>query len=978
MVEHPVQLGEQRPGPDGALGHLHAEHPLDGQHHAQFVGERRQPVVAVGQHHDLPVVARLEELLRAAVHIADDRLGLPDHLAVEHQTQPEHAVRRRVLRPMLSTMSVLSAAPPMPTVVRVVSVMGDSVSEPVGPTRCGAPGLPGSGRIPRTRGQRRAVGDADRLHQPAEVAETAARRQLRRLPGRRQRPHVRRGIGGGQRQRRARPAHPQAGAAPRAGESSSAPGSAQASSATWAVRSQLPSGTGRTSRPVPEAGERTEGRPGVRVRARSRPPPRARAPAKRRPTPRPRRGAGRSPRGCRGRPAATSAPATAASGPSTGSPNSSVPSARTRTYRAGPRQLIGLGDVDRHVVQPFVREEQPADPGRRSARHSIRGSRPGGRGARSTAYGCTVRPSGSRSSTPVSSSPRPAPTSTNVTSSVSSAAAVRISSRATAAANSGEACTEVRKCAGGALRAADRSRRGRRARPPPPPATAVAGARPWPVAGPGLRDPRASSVTASSLHLGEYASADRIDPPVDPSAFSASLRWVTCSASTTSSADIRRASTASGLSCSSGSRCCGRFSQYAGALPRLAAIGIVLLLSVMVALRRRAPEKTLLLVGVAGRRPARAGRPGQSRRLRHADRHLHRGRARADRAGPPELALVGGLFAAPLAQIRWPADQNSTIGQIFVTVVLSVPFLLAWVLGDSIRTRRAYFDQLEERASRLEKEREAQAKVAVAAERARIARELHDVVAHNVSVMVVQADGAAYVLDGAPDQAKQALETISSTGRQALAEMRRLLGVLRTGDTRESGEYVPQPDVEQIEELVEQVRSAGLTVDFKIEGTPRPLAERRRTDRVPHRAGGTHQQPQARRTRCRRQRATGLLRRRARTARRGRRPRSGARPPRGRRGRRTRSRSHRYAGAGRYGRRHPGRRAPRRRRFPDQCTAPAEICALSPRTRAGAVDRHRLAPPEHRTRTGRTRATGRPGRWPHTALAIHSSAIHSP
>ena len=140
-----------------------------------------------------------------------------------------------------------------------------------------------------------------------------------------------------------------------------------------------------------------------------------------------------------------------------------------------------------------------------------------------------------------------------------------------------------------------------------------------------------------------------------------------------------------------------------------------------------------------------------------------------------------------------------------------------------MRTRRAYFAQLEERAARLEKEREAQAKVAVAAERARIARELHDVVAHNVSVMVVQADGAAYVLDAAPDQAKQALETISGTGRQALAEMRRLLGVLRTGEHQEGGEYVPQPDVEQIEDLVEQCAAPGLPVDFKVEGTPRPL-----------------------------------------------------------------------------------------------------------------------------------------------------------
>ncbi|MGV9342796.1 sensor histidine kinase [Streptomyces sp. NPDC003688] len=187
------------------------------------------------------------------------------------------------------------------------------------------------------------------------------------------------------------------------------------------------------------------------------------------------------------------------------------------------------------------------------------------------------------------------------------------------------------------------------------------------------------------------------------------------------------------------------------------------------------------------------------------------------------LALAGSLVAASLAQVRWPNEHTSGLGQVALAVFQTVPFALAWVLGDSMRTRRAYFAQLEERAARLEKEREAQSKVAVAAERARIARELHDVVAHNVSVMVVQADGAAYVLDAAPDQAKKALETISSTGRQALAEMRRLLGVLRTGEHQESGEYVPQPDVGQIDDLVEQCRSAGLPVDFRIEGTPRPL-----------------------------------------------------------------------------------------------------------------------------------------------------------
>ncbi|MFE4538922.1 sensor histidine kinase [Streptomyces scopuliridis] len=252
------------------------------------------------------------------------------------------------------------------------------------------------------------------------------------------------------------------------------------------------------------------------------------------------------------------------------------------------------------------------------------------------------------------------------------------------------------------------------------------------------------------------------------------------------------------------------------------AIPLVLLLSISVALRRRAPEKVLLLtlaLGLAQLALDVEANPADFAMLVI----IYTVAAQGGPRWASRLALIGGLLAAPLSQVRWPEDGIGTGSRVAVAIVMSVPFALAWVLGDSVRTRRAYFDQLEERATRLEKEREAQAKVAVAAERARIARELHDVVAHNVSVMVVQADGAAYVLDAAPDQAKQALETISSTGRQALAEMRRLLGVLRTGDAQESGEYVPQPDVGQIEDLVEKVRGAGLTVDFRIEGTPRPL-----------------------------------------------------------------------------------------------------------------------------------------------------------
>ncbi|MFS8198955.1 sensor histidine kinase (plasmid) [Streptomyces sp. CWNU-52B] len=250
-------------------------------------------------------------------------------------------------------------------------------------------------------------------------------------------------------------------------------------------------------------------------------------------------------------------------------------------------------------------------------------------------------------------------------------------------------------------------------------------------------------------------------------------------------------------------------------------IPITLLLCLVIALRRRMPETMLLLaagLGMAQLALDMAAVPADFALLVILYTVASNGTRWASR-----FALTAGLFAAPLAQLRWPNDGASAAENVAIVVFQTVPFALAWVLGDSLRTRRAYFAQLEERAARLEKEREAQAKVAVAAERARIARELHDVVAHNVSVMVVQADGAAYVLDAAPDQAKKALEIISGTGRQALAEMRRLLGVLRTGEHQESGEYVPQPDVEQLDDLIEQCRTSGLPVDFKVEGTPRPL-----------------------------------------------------------------------------------------------------------------------------------------------------------
>jgi len=149
--------------------------------------------------------------------------------------------------------------------------------------------------------------------------------------------------------------------------------------------------------------------------------------------------------------------------------------------------------------------------------------------------------------------------------------------------------------------------------------------------------------------------------------------------------------------------------------------------------------------------------------------------------------------------------------------------LLAWVLGDSMRYRRGYYAALEDKAARLEAERHAQARIAAAAERARIARELHDVVAHHVSVMVVQADGARYAMRNDPDRAETALEAISGTGRQALAEMRRLLGVLRS-ENQQSG-LAPVPGLGELRELLDQARAAGLEVAYTLTGSPRELPE---------------------------------------------------------------------------------------------------------------------------------------------------------
>jgi signal transduction histidine kinase len=197
--------------------------------------------------------------------------------------------------------------------------------------------------------------------------------------------------------------------------------------------------------------------------------------------------------------------------------------------------------------------------------------------------------------------------------------------------------------------------------------------------------------------------------------------------------------------------------------------------------------------------------------------------SRPRRASAPGLAIC--VLGAAVVAVRWQVSGDVTAWQVLlVTGLVSTPALLTWLAADSVRWRRGYYAALEEKAHRLERERDALSQVAAAAERARIARELHDIVAHHVSVMVVQADGAAFALENSPDKTREALGAISGTGRQALAEMRRLLGMLRSPSAgpleAPEPELTPVPGTSQLSALLEQTRAAGVPVTFRQEGTP--------------------------------------------------------------------------------------------------------------------------------------------------------------
>ena len=177
-------------------------------------------------------------------------------------------------------------------------------------------------------------------------------------------------------------------------------------------------------------------------------------------------------------------------------------------------------------------------------------------------------------------------------------------------------------------------------------------------------------------------------------------------------------------------------------------------------------------------------------------------------------ALAGGTLLV-IAVDLWAYNTGDDL--VFIPVILAG----FWIAGRVVRSRNVLADQLAERTTALERERETNARAAVAEERTRIARELHDVVAHTLGVMVVQA-GAQRLHEAPGTPAHDALSSIERSGRQALIEMGRLVAMLRTD--AESDVLVPQPGLGQLDALFARIRETGLDLEFVVEGAPRELA----------------------------------------------------------------------------------------------------------------------------------------------------------
>ena len=253
-------------------------------------------------------------------------------------------------------------------------------------------------------------------------------------------------------------------------------------------------------------------------------------------------------------------------------------------------------------------------------------------------------------------------------------------------------------------------------------------------------------------------------------------------------------------------------------LPRLAFV-LVVLQTLPIIWRRRWPVAVYLWIGVP--------------RGLYDDLNLG--------FAPLELATMIALYTVmdrSSTRVRWAVAAVTLYGLIqgqttpghtepydfFVAALYLAPAAIAGIIS---RTRRAYLQEAEARAEQAQAGRDREVALAAAQERTRIARELHDVVAHHVSLIVVQSGAAATLLPGQPVQAEKHVEVIGQTAREALGELRRLLGVLRTPADyagRQPPDTTPVPSVSQLGSVLDQVRAAGVSVDLRVEGSPSRLA----------------------------------------------------------------------------------------------------------------------------------------------------------
>ena len=190
------------------------------------------------------------------------------------------------------------------------------------------------------------------------------------------------------------------------------------------------------------------------------------------------------------------------------------------------------------------------------------------------------------------------------------------------------------------------------------------------------------------------------------------------------------------------------------------------------------------------------------------------GNLRDSRQAGIGLAVVLGSIVIVVDNI--PGSETAS-----ELIFIPLRFVFAWIAGYALRERSEQAEAAEERATRAEREREAAARVAVAEERARIARELHDIVAHAVSVMVLQVGAVRHQLPDTMAEDRDALRSVERAGRTALAEMRRLLAAMRSeGDEVELG---PQPGLDGLDSLLAEIGRAGLPVELHVDGDPFPL-----------------------------------------------------------------------------------------------------------------------------------------------------------